>query len=322
MDCLFLKHGLLIANDGLYDCCYITSENQMLPLIKSFNKNDAFNLCSINWDEIFLLKKELKDIKINSEKYCKNCIFLNKNLDLNKDEEYISFLRIGYFNKCNSKCIYCSEEFNGGDKYFNGINLIKSLFEYKNGAYIRNLGDITFLGGEPTIIPEFEELIHLFMSKSFLIKIYSSGIAFSEAIYKHLSSGLVNVIISPDTAIKSTYKKIKRVDCFEKVWNNIEKYISVQKKSDNVCVKFIIIPRVNDSFEEINAFCQKVKTINVKKVIWDIEANFAKSNNYYSPHCKRLLEYAVSKSQEYGLDFEYFSIAETFMAKQNLYDKN
>lgn len=314
MDCIFLKYGLMIEKDSLRDCCYRRDLDKGIPFIMDFDED-----YTVDWKKFFELKKELKTTKIDSEKDCKGCIYLDKNLDLDGEEQYVSLLKIGHWNVCNSKCIYCCPENNGGDKYFNSFNLIKGLFEYEGGKFIRNCNDVSFLGGEPTILPEFENLIDLFASKNFTIKIHSSGIKFSESVCRYLPSGLVKIIISPDSGKKDTYFKIKRVDCFEKTWQNIEKYVSVQKNSDDVSVKFIIIPGINDTFEEVDCFLKKVSDVNAKTVIWDIEGLYAAENNYFAPNVQMLLDYAILKTKEYDLSYSFYNVAECFLKQKKQY---
>ena len=313
MDCIFLSHGLMIEKSSLHDCCYIREMTKGRPLIMPLNQDKT-----VDWKEFFELKSKQKNEKINSEQACKDCIYLHKDWDLNHEGSYVSVFQIAHWNKCNSNCIYCSPENNSGDKYFNCFELIKSLFEYEGGAYIKDCNHVSFLGGEPTLLPEFEDLISLFVSKNFKIIIHSSGIKFSETIYKYLSSGQLRVVISPDSAFENTYKKIKRVDCFDKVWENLRKYVSVQKNSDNVKVKFIIVPGINDSFEEVDCFLDKVKEIGASYVIWDIEGFYSSKNNYFAPHIQMLLQYAAAKTQEYKMQYEFYSIAQKFLKSLNV----
>jgi molybdenum cofactor biosynthesis enzyme MoaA len=171
---------------------------------------------------------------------------------------------------------------------------------------LKNYGEITFQGGEPTILPEFEDLLNLFIEKKCKIRIHSSGIKYSLAIEKCLMQNLATVVISPDTAKKETYEKIKRVPCFDKVWDNIKKYSSVQIQSNLVKIKFIIIPGINDTVEEIDKFLEKCIESGIHNVIWEIEDRYTGMYNYDVPHACLLIDYAMNEAQKYGLEDEFY----------------
>ena len=61
---------------------------------------------------------------------------------------------------------------------------------------LRPGGEVSFGGGEPTIAPEFEELIKLLTASGFQnMRIHSSGIKFSPAIEEAIKKGVLNVVI-------------------------------------------------------------------------------------------------------------------------------
>lgn len=159
------------------------------------------------------------------------------------------------------------------------------------------------------MLPEFEDLLNLFTSKKILVRIHSSGIKFSKAVEQGLKNNSVIIVISPDTAIDETYKRIKRVNCCEKVWQNLEIYAKSQMESNRVKLKFIIIPGYNDSIEEIDAFLARAKMIGIKHVIREIEGAYAAIYNYEIPHVSMLLDYAVEQTKKNNFSYEFYDNA-------------
>ncbi len=302
MDCYHLTHGISIEKDSINDCCLIrTINHDGNPFIISLDENH-----SVDWDKFFELKKTLKASKMEDVHACKGCRELKEDCDYSQDGDYVSLINFNHWNKCNSRCIYCNENAYGGTHYYNVMPLIRSLAEYKDGSYLRNKSEVTFQGGEATVLPEFEELLSFFSSIKMNVRIHSNGIIFSRAISDSLSKNLVSVVISPDTAVKKTYEKIKRVPCFDKTWENIEKYAAVQAKPDLVKVKFIVIPGINDTVEEVDKFIKKCCSCGVKHVAWEIEGKYLSAYNSDVPNVCLLIDYAKYKAEKVGLKDEFY----------------
>lgn len=298
MDCHLLSHGISIEKNKINDCCLMRGEHYGRPFIIDIKNN------SVDWKELFKRKNKLKNRKSKNEKECMGCYSLNEN-DYN-DGDYISYINFNHWNFCNSNCIYCSKEYNGGDRYFNVLPIIKNLIE---SGYFKNTGEITFQGGEPTILPEFEDLLELFIKEKTKIRIHSSGIKYSFAVEKALSRGLVTIVISPDSGTASTYRKIKTVPCFDSVWQNIKEYSAVQKESDNVKVKYIIIPGVNDNTDEIDKWFYKCKESKISNIIIEAEGAFANYNRYKAPALCMLIDYMIFNAKKHNLKHEFYDNA-------------
>lgn len=302
MDCFHLTHGISVEKDCLCDCCLTrTANNDGNPFIIKLDENNL-----VDWDKFFELKKSLKAPKIEDVHACKGCRGLGEDSDFTQDDEFVALINFNHWNKCNSRCIYCNEDAFGGTRYFNVMPLIKSLAEYKDGSYLRNYSEVTFQGGEATVLPEFEELLDFFFNIQMRVRIHSNGIIFSNAISRSLAKNLVSIVISPDSAVKETYEKIKRVPCFDKTWENIEKYAKVQAAPDLVKVKFIIIAGINDTIEEIDKFIEKCCSCGVKHVIWEIEDRYLSRYNQDVPHICLLIDYAMYKAKKAGLKDEFY----------------
>lgn len=283
--CHLIEHGISIDIDSIKACCLSREFNKgQLPVIEKYENN------KINWDELFEAKKRhRKHQKVCDLTVCEGCYNLREE-DWD-EEDYISFINFDHWSQCNSNCIYCGVSRLKPKTKNNILKPIKELI--KQGKFKSN-GEITFQGGEPTILKEFEDLLKLFIKQGSKIRIHSSGILFSRAIKEGLKKGAVTVVISPDSATKETYKTIKRVDKYHKVWETIKKYrkdLSPENQS-LVKVKYIIISGINDSLEEIKAFLNKIKELDIKSVIVDVEYTYANTNiNNISPHIYMLMDY-------------------------------
>ena len=100
------------------------------------------------------------------------------------------------------------------------------------------------------------------------------------------------------------YKKIKCVDKFDILWANIEKYAKAQCNTNQVQLKYIIIPNVNDKKEYIKEFVDRVREVGVKKILIDIEMWWYRNNNN-EENIKKI--------------FELVKYMEEYIAEQKLY---
>ena len=186
----------------------------------------------------------------NGEIYskCKGCYYLEER-DWDNDDYFCEML-IGHWSHCNCNCIYC---YTDEDKYYYNTRefykVLPVIQDMLDKNLIRNGGEIAFGGGEPTILEEFEDLLEAFLSHGINnIRIHTSGIKFSPAIFKGLSEGKVTAIISIDSSTPETYKKIKNINAFSKVRENIGKYA---KSGGALYSKYVLLPGFNDTLDEI-----------------------------------------------------------------------
>ena len=301
--CHLIEHGISINVDCVQACCLSRGFNKgLLMILPEFKNNE------INWEELFSIKRQQRKYQQQKDlPACEGCYNLREE-DWD-EEDYISFINFDHWSQCNSNCIYCGVQANKPKTKNNVLPAVKELIKQKK---FRNTGEITFQGGEPTVLKEFDELLKLFLKQGSKVRVHSSGILFSRAIRDGLKKGTVTVVISPDSVYKDTYKTVKRVNKSNKVWDNIKHYRkNLKEEFENlVKVKYIIIPGVNDTFEEINDFLKKLKELLIKSVIVDVEYTYANTNaDNISPHVYILMDYIQHFCQENGMTYDLYDSA-------------
>lgn len=309
--CQWVTRGIEFRMDAVRLCCYgyLQGKNSeyQTTLIPNYHGQ------KIDWNKIFEIKEKLKNDHKNNiyMDSCKNCLYLQEN---DWDEEnYINHFTFNHFTKCNCNCIYCYT--NTDKKAFNSYKeykiypIIKDMF--KQGI-IKKMEEscIIFGGGEPTILKDFDKMINLFIKKgSKNIRINSSGIKYSKSIENGLKQGVISLVISTDAGSESTYEKIKQVKCYKKVWENIRKYVKAQKNDNLLKVKFILYPGVNDTYEEINGWFEKIIENGVKAVCFSVEQDWyqqALSTNNFPPKIYEQMSYMENRAKELNLDLEIY----------------
>ena len=134
---------------------------------------------------------------------------------------------------------------------------------------IRGGGEIGFGGGEPALLPEFEPMVNMLLDCGCdNIRVHSSGVKYSQAIERGVREGKLIVVVSVDSGTPETYQNIKRVNHFNKVWENLAKYAQAQTSNKyKVKTKYIIFPGYNDTKEEIDKFFDLTVKSGIKSVV-------------------------------------------------------
>jgi pyruvate-formate lyase-activating enzyme len=167
---------------------------------------------------------------------------------------------VGFKNHCNFKCTYCCESL--VDKsYLNSEtkgSKIDLVLEFLDMLERENMVDpMCFMNIAPTeisIYPYKEKLINYF--KKYVCFFISNCSIYDEGIADILkSSGLLAT--SLDCGTRETFKKVKQVDAFERVLENITKY----SESGNVALKYIFLNDVNDNKNDVDGFVNICKTV-------------------------------------------------------------
>lgn len=328
--CDWIQHGLVFFKYKLTTCCYCGHAGGGHTLIK-----DNYSGQPINWERLFKNKKKFNRLykKALIHDNCVNCPFLIEkwNEDWETEDNYISNLYISHWTECNSKCIYCfaaqhPEKFAYAGKTYSVLPIIKDMLQ-KN--ILRRGGSIHFGGGEPTLLPEFEDIIRLLLDYKFYdLRVHTSGIKYSRILERGIREGRLRVIVSLDSGCAETYKKIKCVDAYDIVRENAKRYADAQVRrkhiltpemdmKGDICVgtKFIIIPGVNDTEDEVENWIKADIKSGINTTIVDLEENWFKANEQNLPQSIFDFIYKIYKfSKKYDTHFELYERIENMLS--------
>lgn len=314
ISCDRLRNGIDFELDNIEVCCFRCHKGGGIIPLSSIVDG------VVDFDEYFYNRKKLieenKENVINQK--CDGCFNLEKK-QWDDDEPCIKYIHFNHWTYCNSKCMYC---YTSDSKYGNGVQHYRALpilKEILKRVKFSPDGEITFAGGEPTLLDEFDEIIeYLLEIGAKKIIIHSSGVKYSPALEKAIKENIVQLVISQDSGCQETYRRIKNTDNYFKVWENTKQYAQFQNGSKNVKSKYVIIPNINDNKEELDEWLKKTVDSGVKKVILDIEHSYYETNKKDIKKILPLLalcEYVKNKSQKMGIEVEFYN------ACLYLYDK-
>lgn len=269
-DCPFVKHSVHFFYDNVRACCSNVSGPVFYP---------NYSGEEIDWDLIFKKRKSIIS-KVNNffnktdvPDCCKGCCELNSYFSDNRVEKFenkIDRIYFQYFMTCNAKCTYCSFGYIERGFKYNVMPLVKQLIEKQ---ILSKNAQVYMSGGEITISPEFEELLSALLNYlNSKIEILTSGIKYCKSIEEAFKQDKCMLMISLDSAKPETYEKIKQVNCFDRVVDNIKNYVAASDYAkENIIMKYIIVDGVNDNIEEITSFIKLVKSLSIQKIRLDFD---------------------------------------------------
>ncbi len=294
--CDWLEHGIIFDHCNILRvCCSQCNEGGGRPILAKNYHGEI-----INWDEIFAQKNEMRGVQRAGGVYskCKGCILLRE--DEWDDKNYINRLLLTHWIDCNCRCIYCpavrDEELKRLNKHYDILPVLQDMC---NRKILDKHAFISIAGGESTIYPEFEDMLHLLLDYGCdNILINSSGIKYSKAIEKGLSEHKLQLVISIDSGTRETYEKIKLVKTYDKVTDNLRNYALAQgDNKDFLCSKFIIVPEYNDSENEIALWLKNSRELGIKHVAIDVDWRWVQKNFNNLQNERRIYELIVFSKQ-------------------------
>lgn len=316
LDCPFMRNSLHFFYDAVRVCC----KNIPGPVFYSDYKGEL-----IDWDFVFAQRKNLiyqiqtARAKDYIPSCCDNCYDLHNFLTEKKPDDIKNEVTKIYFHNhmsCNARCIYCSYDY--FDRGY-GYDVIDSVRVLINKKILSKDAVIYMSGGETTISNEFEDLLSLLLNYlNTKIEILTSGIKYCKSIENAFIHNKCKLIISLDAGQKDVYKQIKKVDCFDKLIQNIRDYIQASENAkENILLKYIIIDGINDTKEEIERFLTLSKELGIINVRVDFDlvkykySDTVKVPDYYHD----LVAYFKSSAKDKNLVVNTYEQVELILKK-------
>lgn len=321
--CKRLYEDINFDAENVYVCCG-ASLGPAYPIPKQEEKfNYEHYLKSlINWRYNCIKNAYLGNI---SEK-CKNCIELEPKRIYLKD-----FLKTKFFAKvssfpikniviksyrqCEFACVYCLErKYTKGKKtleitaseFYNFLPILNTLINKKliNNKDLR----IEFQGGSFSVWDEFQEILDKVVNYGVSEILYhTNAYTYIPKISEYAKKVNSSMSISIDSGCKETFEKVKSVNSFDNVVENIIKYAN---SNINCSIKYILIKNLNDNLDEIKKYCNtidyicsKIKDKNKISMMIDIDFRESLANkNYEIPkEYIEIFDYLEEHSKKTGI---------------------
>lgn len=265
MFCNRIYEDITFMPDHIRKCCHCNRMPYSPPVLHKYTAfTPKFNF--------YIYLKNIDRIMASNQKEngaCCGCTFLKKQtVPEFKADNFIKFITVNHFTKCNSNCVYCDV---GNTMNNVNLELLPILAQMKKENMIDSSVLFNWGGGEPTLCNEFEQIAKFALSNKYRQAVNSSGIIFSHTILDGLKDGSISIQISPDAGTSETYQKIKRQNNFNTVWENIKRYAQYP---DMLFVKYIFFSLSANEYD-VREFINKCIDSGVKHIVIDCESNTA-----------------------------------------------
>lgn len=322
VSCEFLESGINFGAWGLYHCCQFShSDKNDLP-ISAVTSENQYDMEAF-FKEKNKVRKQHRNGKISDR--CKGCYELKSGVWAKNPQ--IKQIIIGSSTKCPMGCIYCYT--NLRKKLYNTKKDIP-VYEILKDLIAKNMissdCSIAFNNGEPVLMDEFDAIVNLFLDNNIgKLTVNSAGVIIKESVKKALIAGRCEYVVSPDSGNAELYKKIKRVDSFDVVFENIKELLKIKQGESKIRLKYIIIPQINDKIELIKEFIDKAYDIGVCDLIFDFEFNWYGDNLKDKEEIRRLFilhDEAVSYCKKRRMaPIRSIILEAAIAANRNMYDE-
>ena len=299
--CSFLGHFIDYRVDNFSPCC--VSNKSAIKTSGSVQERIA------HWKDYVI--KLADDIKNGVPNACDGCKQLKDGFypRENGKLDYICFATNHPGDVCNLRCSYCFvqnrfekfKETKEGMTTYETIRQLSQLPEYDNPNITIELSN-----GEICVNKYCNEIFDILLKSKWKVRFVTNMTVYNEKFAEFLKTGrTVNVLTSLDSGTAETYKKIKQVDCLDRVVENLKKY---PLEKANLRLKYIFLEGINDNETDVDGFYRIVKDVNCKAIM--ISSDRCKP---LTPKMRKLVAKLVRNAQKDGIKI----LKSAYLSKQD-----
>ena len=194
-----------------------------------------------------------------------------------------------YPSPCQCKCIYCNVPKDLSMRQINAesVKSYEKVFAIIDWVQKNDMtaGDLYWdvLCGE-TIIHPFRDRIFSLV-KDHVAHFFTNCFIFDEMISANLSVNVQSLIDSSiDSGTPETWHKVKGVDNFNTVIENFEKYLANGVRPEQIHLKYVILPGINDNLEDYRSMINIVKErFKIQSMVISVDTNIKQRVSFIKP---------------------------------------
>lgn len=240
-----------IVHETSFACCCMAGKQ---PQFSNQNKDPQRGIEYLN-----AMRNGLIDGSIPLPERCKRC-YRYKDCYIYVSRKLNSF-NFSFLGWCNYKCEYCSAHQPALKNYDDKFSLVPYLTELEKHGMINDVFSVLFAVGEPTLNEKRFALYEHCREKQYFLDVFSNCSVFDEKLFELAHTSPVIVRKSFDAGTAATYRKIKGVDRYEKMLENVRRYLQAPYLGLNP--KYLFVPGVNDDEEDVMNFVQMCRGLNI-----------------------------------------------------------
>jgi hypothetical protein len=258
--CIYLESYIVSIKHRLYFCCSDFGKNQS----PSVAFNGDYNIAAREF--ITYRDKLISDLNHGVPTPCDGCPYIKE--DWYSRKRRIALLNDGEPGICNFNCCYCESSAKTSKDASNDISMQKLLEIFHARSLLAHEPHTIVSCGEICLHPRRSEIYDSI--SEFQNMVCTNASVYDQKLAQLLELGHTEINCSVDAGTRSTFRKVKGCDLFDKVCENLRRYGSAGR----VILKYILLPGINDNEADINGFvslCKDVKTDYVQ-VSYDLNA--------------------------------------------------
>ncbi|MCL1995461.1 MAG: radical SAM protein [Defluviitaleaceae bacterium] len=202
---------------------------------------------------------------------------------------------------CNFKCIFCASTLNNKwHKLRDAVgsttrDVIKELSQMPE--FNREDFTIRLANGEPMAGRYANEILDILLASKWKVDIVSNSSIYKEKLVQLMNTGRVTELwTSLDSGTRETFLKIKQVDMFDRVVENLKR-LPLHKTL--FYLKYIFLEGINDNDIDIDGFYEVAKELKAN-IIFSANS-YEKENRLYTDKMLLLTEKIIKKAKSDGL---------------------
>ena len=225
LGCEELDSSLYAYSSSLISCC---RSNDSMKESEVFWKNNDWDMEGAVLEYISMKDRLIRSIKNEEVCRCTGCSNIKN--EMRPVRKTAKLLALSIEQLCQLSCVYCvykNEESifyaKANDRHFVRDFDYKRFIEILDRRELLSYDAVILLtGGEITISPRVDEILDAV--QEYRLQVLTNAVIYNERIAELTARPGSCVNISVDAGTRQTYKLVKGVDAFDKVWTNIKKY--------------------------------------------------------------------------------------------------
>lgn len=262
LSCRYLDSGLGFYGDTLQACC-VRHHGDLGHTVLL----EAWDGHTVPVEDILALRNRVRD-QLNQPggyRLCRGCTMI-KDSPPNTRRYAFDYLSIAHYFRCNLYCSYCTVHRHGLMNRVTDRRLLPAVKALLHDGFLDPAAHVDWSGGEPTLNPEFPELSEFLAQTGMTQTLHTNAVVFSEATLKLIPMRLERMYVSVDAGTRETYRRIKGLDAFDQVWENLARYARVGGR--RIMAKMILL---DENLCEVVEFIQHAEKARIQTVIADVD---------------------------------------------------
>ncbi len=275
--CVRFAQNWMITDTAYYCCCM-----EDMPTFPHDPSDPKKGIETLEW-----VRNGLIDGTVPLPEKCLNC-FHNQKSYLYTSRKLNSF-NFSFRGWCNYKCDYCSAHQPDLKHYNEKFYLEEYLTAMEKRDMVNDIFSVLFATGEPTLNEKRLPLYRHCEEKQYFLDVFSNCSVLDMDLFDMAHRSPVIIRKSFDAGTPETYAKIKGVNRWEKMLENVHCYVQAPYLALNP--KYLFVPGINDNERDVENFvqlCEELKVDFVTPVFSFLDDTYEKSER-----TKRMFKYLV-----------------------------